>query len=124
MGDRRVLAVIAAGGVLGAACRYGLTRLIATPAGSFPWTILAINVTGSFALGVLVAAIAADDRPLLRPFLATGFLGAYTTYSTFAVETDVLVRDGHTPTAAAYAAASLVVGLAAAWAGTAVGSRG
>lgn len=56
----------------------------------------------------------------LRPFLATGFLGAYTTYSTFAVETDVLVEDGHVAAALAYLAASLGAGLAAVWLGMGV----
>ncbi len=53
----------------------------------------------------------------LRPFVATGFLGAYTTYSTFAVETVLLIKDGHRLLAVAYAAASLVGGFAVAWAG-------
>ena len=57
----------------------------------------------------------------LRPFAATGFLGAFTTFSTFVVETDLLVRDGHAATAATYAVASLVGGLAAAWAGIRLG---
>jgi CrcB protein len=55
-----------------------------------------------------------------RPFLATGFLGAYTTYSTFAVETDLLVKDGHAGAAAAYVVASLAAGFAAVWLGIAV----
>ena len=62
----------------------------------------------------------------LRVFLGTGFLGAYTTFSTFSVETDLLVKDGHGLTAAVYVAASIVVGLGAALCGvslTRVGAR-
>ena len=57
----------------------------------------------------------------LRPFVATGFLGAYTTYSTFAVETDLLTRNGHAGIALAYAAASLVGGFLAVWIGLSLG---
>ena len=53
----------------------------------------------------------------VRPFFATGFLGAYTTYSTFAVETDLLVKDGHAGYAVTYAVSSLLAGFAAAWLG-------
>jgi CrcB protein len=66
-------------------------------------------------LGLVIAVLVAR-YPMsrhLRPFLATGFLGAYTTYSTFAVETDLLVKNGHLAVALAYVAASVVVGLAA-----------
>ena len=53
----------------------------------------------------------------LRPFVATGFLGAYTTYSTFAVETDLLIKNGHAPIGVVYAVSSMVAGLLAVWAG-------
>jgi CrcB protein len=57
----------------------------------------------------------------LRPFAVTGFLGAYTTYSTFDVETDLLLRDGHAPVALAYTAGSLVAGFLAVWLGLWIG---
>lgn len=96
--------------------------------GSFPWATFWTNVSGSFALGVVLALIVDRFPPsrYLRPFVATGFLGAYTTYSTFAVETDVLFKDGHAAVAVAYVAASLVAGFLAVWAGirlAAVGRR-
>ena len=58
-----------------------------------------------------------------RAFAGTGVLGAYTTFSTFSVETDLLVKDGHVGTAIAYVVASLVAGIAAAWLGVVLGSR-
>jgi CrcB protein len=118
-----VLAAVAAGGALGAPARYGIALAVTVTPGTFPWGTFWINVSGSFALGVVLAVILdryPSDR-FVRPFVATGFLGAFTTYSTFAVETDLLVRNGHTGVALAYVAASLIGGLAAAGAGLAIG---
>lgn len=114
-----VLAAIALGGALGAPARYGIAQLITVSPGGFPWATFVTNVSGSFALGLFFAVVVERFPPtrFLRPFVATGFLGAYTTYSTFAVETDLLLKDGHVALALAYAGASLVVGIAAAWAG-------
>jgi CrcB protein len=124
-GERRaragapVLATIALGGALGAPARYGVAQLVHVAPGTFPWATFWTNVSGSFALGAVLALVLERFPPTryLRPFLATGFLGAYTTYSTFAVETDLLVKDGHAAIGVAYAAASLVAGLFAVWAG-------
>jgi CrcB protein len=118
-----VLAAVAAGGALGAPARYGIALAITVTPGTFPWGTFWINVSGSFAIGLLLAVLLARfpaDR-YLRPFLATGFLGAYTTYSTFAVETDLLLRNGHVGVALAYAGASLGTALAAAAAGLRLG---
>jgi fluoride exporter len=114
-----VLAAIALGGALGAPARYGLAQLVHVAPGSFPWATFITNVSGSFALGLVLALVIERFPPTryLRPFVATGFLGAYTTYSTFAVETDLLVKDGHATLALAYAVASLACGLVAAAAG-------
>ena len=114
-----MLAAIALGGALGAPARYGVAQLVHVANGGFPLATFCINVSGSFALG-LVVVVLLDRFPTtrhVRPFVATGFLGAYTTYSTFAVETDVLVKDGHAAVAIAYAVASLVAGFLAVWAG-------
>lgn len=115
----RVLATIAAGGALGAPARYGLSQAIHVAKDSFPWSTFTINVSGSFALGFLLVLILERFPPsrYLRPFAATGFLGAYTTYSTYAVETDLLWKDGHAAIALAYALASALVGFLAVWAG-------
>src|SRR3954471_10687924 len=88
---------IAAGGALGAPARYGVATLIHVAPGSFPWATFWINVSGAFALGMLLMAASGRVRmtPRVVPFAATGFLGAYTTFSTFSVESDLLVKDGH-----------------------------
>lgn len=114
-----VLGAIAAGGALGAPARYGIAQLVFISPGTFPWATFWTNISGSFALGFVLGLLLRRSPPsrYLRPFVATGFLGAYTTYSTFAVETDLLVRNGHVAIAAAYVGASLVAGVAFVWAG-------
>ena len=114
-----VLAAIAVGGALGAPARYGLAQVIHTAVYTFPWATFWTNISGSFALGAILVLISERFPPsrYWRPFVATGFLGAYTTYSTFAVETDLLIKNGHASSGLAYAAASLVAGFLAVWAG-------
>ena len=80
-------------------------------AGAFPWSTFLINVSGSMALGWLAARWGAVEW--VRLLVGAGFLGAYTTMSAFAVEADVLVRDGHAATAGLYVAASVVCGIGA-----------
>ena len=123
--DPAVLAAIAAGGALGAPARYGVAQLVHVGPGSFPWATFWTNVSGSFALGLVLVVLVARFPPttFLRPFVATGFLGAYTTYSTFAVETVLLARDGAVGLACAYTTASLVAGLGAAAGGMVLGRR-
>jgi fluoride exporter len=120
-----VLVAIALGAALGAPARYGMAQVIHVAPGSFPWATFVTNVSGSFALGLAVALIVERFPPsrYLRPFVATGFLGAYTTYSTFAVEADLLVKEGHAAIGVAYAVASLVAGFAAVWAGIVTARR-
>ena len=114
-----MLGAIALGGALGAPARYGVAQLIHVSPDTFPWATFWINVSGSFALGVVLAILVERYPPsrYARAFIATGFLGAYTTYSTFAVETDLLIKNGHSGIALAYVVASVVCGFAAAWAG-------
>ncbi len=111
----RVLAVIAAGGAVGAIARYALLSGVPTRPGQFPVGTFVINVSGSAALGVLAVVVAERFRQhhLVRPLLGTGLLGAYTTYSTFAVEAAVLTRDGHATAALGYVLASVAAGMAA-----------
>jgi fluoride exporter len=121
--DPRVLLAIALGAMGGATARYKVATLITVPVGGFPWATFWANVTGSLVLGFLLVLLIERFPPTryARAFVGTGFLGAYTTFSTFAVETDVLIKDGHAAVAAAYVAASLSVGIFVAWLGVALG---
>lgn len=113
------------GGVLGTATREGLS--LAFPDAGFPSTIFLINVTGAFALGVLLELLArrgsdAGRRRTARLLLGTGFLGGYTTYSTFAVGATQLMRYAEPGTGWVYAAATVLVGAIATTAGIATGA--
>jgi CrcB protein len=122
---RAVLAAVALGGILGAEARYGLSRALTHPPDGFPWSTLAINLTGCLLIGVLMAVLRRLRRPhrLARPFLGTGLLGGYTTYSTFAVEVQQLVREHRSATAAGYLVATVFGCAAAVWLATAVTAR-
>jgi CrcB protein len=87
--------------------------------GSFPWATFTINVTGSFVLGALLTLIVERWPPSLyvRAFAVVGFLGAYTTFSTYMVEAVTLTKDHHADIAAVYVLSSLVVGLTAVYLG-------
>ena len=113
-GQGRALAVVALGGVLGAA-RYGVGLLLPHAPGTFPLGTLLINVVGGFLIGVLIDAVAA--RPLLRPFAVTGILGGFTTFSTYAVDAEQLLAAGRVATAGAYLVGTLAGALAATWLG-------
>jgi fluoride exporter len=114
-----VLAVIAVGGMLGATARFKLAEAIPTPPGHFPWATFWTNLSGSFVLGFLLVLLLERFPPnrYLRPFLATGVIGAYTTMSTYMVETTVLIKDGHAATGLLYGLGSLVTGVVLAYAG-------
>ena len=120
-----VLAVIAIGGMLGATARLKFAEAVPTAKGHFPWATFWANVSGAFVLGYLLIVLLERFPPTryLRPFLATGILGAYTTMSTFAVETALLVKDGHPVTGVLYGLGSIAVGLAVTVAGVAAARR-
>lgn len=118
-----VVAAIALGGALGAGLRYELGRAFPGSADSLPWTTLAINIGGSFTLGLLLTFVLERWPPTryVRPFAAIGFLGSFTTFSTLAVESDLLIKDGHVATAVVYVVVSLVGGVVAAYGGIVAG---
>lgn len=117
--QRTILLVVASAGVVGALARYTMARLIRTPQGHFPWSTFWINITGSLVIGfVLVLLTERFPRArLARPLIATGFLGAYTTFSTYVVDTDLLLRGHDIATGVVYAISSLLAGGAATFAG-------
>src|SRR3954453_5186330 len=86
----------ALGGALGALARWGVATALPSSPGAWPWATLLVNLTGCLLRCVLLAVRLArfPGTPWLRPFLATGVLGGYTTFSTFAVETVTLVDAG------------------------------
>jgi CrcB protein len=110
-----VLAVVAAGGALGAAARYGLATAWPTPPAGLPWATLITNLVGCALLGALMQVISTRiaAHRLVRPFLGTGVLGGFTTFSTYAVETRGLLADGRPALAVGYAVGTLIGALAA-----------
>lgn len=111
----RELVAVALGGLVGTGARLTIDTLVGQPAST-----LAINVVGSFALGLLVARLWSSAAPWLRVGLGAGLLGSFTTFSAFAVQ---LVHLGPTWGAALYLVLSIGLGLLAAWAGLRLGSR-
>ena len=117
---------VALGSAAGGVARYAIARLWPTVPGGWPLATMAVNVVGSFAIGWLSAllasrAAAGDATETLRVFLMTGVLGGFTTYSAFALETVTLGSSGEVLRAAAYVVATVVLCLAAALAGRALG---
>ena len=109
-------------GAVGAMARYGINRAVGVRA--FPWSTLSINVVGSLLLGVLLAGPGVSRWSTTATLAAgVGFLGAFTTFSTFTYETTNLVRSDRATTAVAYVGLSLALGLAASVVGYVVGRR-
>ncbi len=120
-----VLLAIFLGGALGSLARYEAELAWSTRRGSVPWATLLINTTGALFLGVVLTLVLEHPAAprLLRPFLCVGFTGAWTTMSTFALESDLLVQDGHGAVAVLYVGLTLVLGVASAMVGIALGRR-
>lgn len=104
---------VALGGALGTLARYGLDRGLPTPEGHFPTATLIINLSGSLLIGLLLplAMAQAARRPLIRPFLISGILGGWTTYSALATDAGALLRAGHTVMALGDLGATLLGGM-------------
>ncbi|MFD3942256.1 fluoride efflux transporter CrcB [Streptomyces sp. NPDC058579] len=120
-GQLPVVGAVAAGGALGATARYGAALAWPTPAGAFPWTTFSVNAVGCAVIGVLMVLLtetATAPPPLLRPFLGTGILGGFTTFSTYALDTQRLLSAGETARGVAYLGGTAVAALAAVWAAT------
>jgi len=116
---RRVLGAIALGGALGATARWALEEALPHDPDRFPWSTFVTNVGGCLAIGVLMVLVVErwTHRPLARPFLGTGVLGGFTTFSTYAVETRGLLAGGEPGLALGYLLGSVVLGLLAVVAG-------
>ncbi len=114
-----ILMVIAAGGAIGSLGRWALGLALGSPRGRFPWATFVVNLSGGFALGLLMVFVLDVWPPsrYVRPFLGVGVLGGYTTFSTYLLDTRSLVAADRTATAAVYLFATMAAGLAAVWAG-------
>jgi CrcB protein len=114
-----VLAAVSVGGMVGASARYGAGQLWPRPTDAFPWTTFGVNALGCLLIGVLITVIGelpAAHR-LMRPFLGTGVLGGFTTFSTYAVDIRRLVALGQAPTAAAYLLGTAAAAMVMVWTG-------
>jgi CrcB protein len=113
--DVRELAAIFAGGAIGAVARVELARAYPAADGRWPWVVFAINVSGSFILGYFVTRLQ-ERLPLStyrRPFVGTGFCGAYTTFSTMQLELLKMIDRHRYGLAVGYAGASVTAGVLA-----------
>jgi CrcB protein len=120
-----VLGAIAAGGALGAPARIEVGRIVATAPNGYPWATFAVNLIGSFVLGLAVVVILGrlQSTKYIRPFLASGVCGAFTTFSALVVEFDLLVRAHRLATAVVYLVATVSLGFVAVVAGIVVARR-
>ena len=107
---------VAVGGALGAMARYGVSSIIFNPSSQkFPWATMSVNVLGSFVMGLLFVVIVekAALPPEMRSLLMIGFLGAFTTFSTFSLIALGLWQNGHLFLALVYVVATVVLCLVA-----------
>lgn len=114
--------LVALFGAVGVVVRYRLG--IAVGSRAFPWTTLAINVSGTFALAALVSwAMKARVDSSMVTALSVGLLGGYTTFSAFGWESFSMLRDGRVTAALAYVLSSVILTVLAAWLGYALIGR-
>jgi CrcB protein len=123
--DRRELAAIFAGGVIGAPIRGALEEALPHAATSWPWATFIVNVVGAFLLGYVATRLQErlPTSTYRRPLLGTGFCGALTTFSTMQLELLRMIDHDRFALAVGYAAASVTLGFAAVWLATAVVRR-
>lgn len=117
-----ILLVIAVGGAFGSLLRWLLGQLVSAPRGEFAWATFLENVSGAFAMGVLIVFLIDVWPPsrYLRPFLGVGVLGGYTTFSTYVLDAGEIMLAGRPLVAAGYIFSTLILGLSAVWAGMAL----
>lgn len=113
--DRREIAAIFAGGVLGAVARAELAEAVPHGSGQWPWATFVVNIAGAFLLGYFATRLQErlPQSRYRRPLLGTGLCGALTTFSTMQLELLRMLDGDHLALAAAYALSSIVLGFAA-----------
>jgi CrcB protein len=119
------MAAIFLGGTVGTLLRYLVEVHHPIGQGGFPWPTLIVNLSGSFAIGLILPLTEHVSRrlPLLRPLFVVGLLGGWTTYSTLAVEATLLAKDGDVLTCLGYLAATVVGGVGLVIVGHGAGKR-
>ena len=122
MQDPAVLAAVSLGGVLGAEARYGMSVALPHEPTQIPVSTWLVNTSGCLLIGILMTVVMELSAPhrLVRPFLGVGFLGGYTTFSTYAVDAVTAVDSGRVGPALLYVVATPALAVAAATAGIAV----
>ena len=115
-----ILLAVALGGALGSLLRYfvaGAVQSAAWP--GFPWGIFVVNISGGFIMGLIVelSALKLHLTPEVRAFLTVGILGGYTTFSTFSLDSALLIQRGQWSAAAAYIVVSTLLSVLALFAG-------
>jgi CrcB protein len=113
------ISLVALGGAVGAVARYWVSGMVYRLTGpGFPWGTLVVNLVGCFLIGVVIVVLESTIQSgAIRAAVAIGFLGAFTTFSTFSYETLALLQDGDWLRAGAYVTGSVMVGLLAVAAG-------
>lgn len=114
--------VVGIGGFIGAVCRYLIGLIPVSESCPFPIKTFFINIIGSFVIGVIAALALKNNPPSPRLvlFCKVGICGGFTTFSSFALETENLLKSGNVKTAIAYVLLSMAVGTAAVFAGEAI----
>ena len=115
-----ILLMVALGGGLGAVLRFVVASAIQSPVWpGYPWGIFIVNITGGLAMGLIVelAALKISMTPEMRAFLTTGILGGYTTFSTYSLDSVLLIQRGAYASAAFYIVGSALLSILAVFAG-------
>jgi len=114
-----ILFAVGVGGGLGALARYYIAAALQPAGVAFNWGILIVNVSGGLVMGLIVeaSALKLNLSPELRAFLTVGILGGYTTFSTFSLDSALLLQRGEYAQAAAYVIGSVVLSILALFAG-------
>jgi fluoride exporter len=114
-----IVAAVALGGAIGSVARYMVSTIQSPVWTGFPYAIFIVNVSGGFLMGVLteLMALKYNVSPEVRAFLTTGVLGGYTTFSTFSLESALLIQRQAYVTATGYVVGSAILSITALFAG-------
>jgi len=110
---------VGVGGGIGALARFGLSAALQPPGAVFNWGIFWVNILGGLMMGIIVelGALKLNLTPEMRAFLTTGILGGFTTFSAFSLDSALLLQKGEYALAGAYVIGSVVLSIAALFAG-------